>query len=159
MHRWLRVASVAAVIGGCGGSPPKPSPEIVISNLKSNVLGSYLEVCGRGPGLTLTQFTFDFAVRDGIDISTDSWVNRVLSSPSSGDGDVLGQVAVCSSGPCSSIRRACITAGRSTSFGTIEFSATEEYRPQSSWTIEVRRDGQVDVRSNSLTTVVSYPQQ
>ena len=110
-------ASVAVLLGACAGSPTPPSPEIVISNLKSNVLGSYLEVCGKGPGLTLTQFTLDFTVRGGIDVSADALVARIHSS-ASGDEDVVGQIAVCSSGPCAIIRRACITAGRSTTTGT-----------------------------------------
>jgi hypothetical protein len=153
------VTLVAVVLGGCSQTPMKPSPEIVISNLQSNVLGSYPDVCGgRGPGLTLTEFTFDFAVR-GIDISADTWVNRLPSSPTSSDGNVLGQVAVCSSGPCSTTRRACITGGRSNTSGTIELFATEEYRSESSWTIEIRQNGQLGVRSNSLTTIVSYPRE
>ncbi|HEY5907167.1 MAG TPA: hypothetical protein VIZ31_03940, partial [Vicinamibacteria bacterium] len=112
----------------------------MISNLKSNVLGSYLEVCGKGPGLTLTQFTLDFTVRGGIDVSADALVARIHSS-ASGDEDVVGQIAVCSSGPCARIRRACITAGRSTTTGTLEVSATEEYRAESSWTLQVRQSG------------------
>lgn len=150
---WITL--LAVVVAGCG-NPLKPSPEIVISNLKSNVLGSSLEVCGRGPGLTLTQFTFDFVVKGGIDVSTDSAVYRIVSSTPPGDV-VLGPVVACSSGPCASIPRACITAGNSTTSGTIEVAATEPYRPESTWTIEVRQNGQTGVRSNALTAIVSYP--
>jgi hypothetical protein len=154
----LCIALAAVLFAGCD-SPVKPSPEIVISNLKSNVLGNSLAVCGRGAGLTVTQFTFDFTVQGDIDLSADTSVRRVPSSGSSGDGEDLGRVADCAIGPCATTRRACITAGRSTGSGTIEVSATEEYRPESSWIIEVRQNGQSGVRSNSLTTTVSYPPQ
>lgn len=154
--RCLQITLVAVVIGCCGGSALKPSAGIVISNLKSHVLGSSLEVCGSGPALTLTVFTFDFAVEGGIDISAGTSVYRILPSTASDEGEVLGQVAYCSSGPCSTPRRACITAGRSTGSGTIEIAATEEPRQESSWTIEVRQKGGSGARSNALTTVVSY---
>jgi len=118
--------------GGCRPcrlrKPLKPSPAIVISNLQSTVLGTSLDVCGRGPGLTLTQFTFDFAVKGGIDIRTNAAVHRLLSS-SGAEGEVLGPIAACSSGPCAATPRACITAGNSHTAGTIEVSATEPYRP------------------------------
>lgn len=157
--RYRHLSTVLAVlVAGCYGSPVQPSAQIVISNLKSNVLGTELQVCGRGPGLSLTQFTFDFAVQGSLDISLDTSVNRLAVTGSSG-AVPLAQIAPCSTGPCSVPRRACITAGRSTGSGTIEFSATEEYRSESTWTIEVRQNGRSAVASNALTTVVSYPPQ
>ena len=152
MRSWRHALFAVVTIAACGQSPSKASATIVISNFKSNVLGTALEVCGSGAGLSLTQFTLDFTAQD-IDIATGTTVNRLRSSTFSGDGDVLGQVSACSSGPCSAVRRACITAGRSAGSGTIEFVATEDYKQESTWTIELRRD---DLKSNPLSVTVTY---
>jgi hypothetical protein len=149
---------LAALLTGCQGAAVQPSAQVVISNLKSNVLGTELAVCGRGAGLSLTQFTFDFAVQGSLDIGTGTSVYRLPATGSSG-AVPLAQIAPCSTGPCTVPRRACVTAGRSNGSGTIEFSATEEYRSESTWRIELRQDGQASAASNALTVVVSYPPQ
>lgn len=155
MRYWRPALLALMTIGACGQTPSRTSGTIVISNLKANVLGTSLEVCGTGAGLSMTQFTFDFTAQ-GIDIATGATVNRLQSSTFTGNGEVVSQVSACSTGPCTPVRRACITAGRSAGTGTIEFVATEDYKRESTWTIELRHDGQT-VRSNPLTLTVNYP--
>lgn len=156
MRVWPAVA-LSFVLAGCDRSPSMPSPDILLSNLKSDVLASSTSGCAREPGLTLTYFTFDFEVRGGVDLASGASVYRVRSGAAPADAEVLGAIEYCATGPCAPGRRACITAGRSNASGTIELFATEAYRPESTWTIQIRQGGPSGTASNALTTTVSYP--
>jgi hypothetical protein len=155
--RYIPVALLAALSAHCERKPSQqPTPGLMIANLRSHVLGAYEAVCGRESGLALTQFTFDFAA-SGIDLGrNDAAVYRIVSTGSSSSADLIAQISQCSTGPCAETRRACITAGQSDGSGTIELAVTEEFRTESTWTIEVRQHGDAGVKSNSLSTTVRY---
>jgi hypothetical protein len=154
----MSIALPAILSAACNGgsTPEQPSPGLVISNLRSNVLGSYDDLCGRDSGVTVTQFTFDFTV-SGLDLrNKDASVYRIGSSGGATTVDEIAPISLCSSGPCAATPHACITAGQSDGTGTIELAATETFRAESTWTLEVRQKGDAGLKSNPLSTTVHY---
>ena len=93
MRVWPAVV-LSLVLAGCNRGPSRPSPDILLSNLKSDVLASSSSGCAREPGLTLTYFTFDFEVRGGVDLGSGASVYRVRSSAASADAELLGAIEV-----------------------------------------------------------------